>query len=93
MLLRVCHLILLQEEQRQPGKVQVGGSSRGLCFFTIPYMWNPHLSLTQKKTPPADLFVVQMMTDTFLFTHLVLHGTAVFKVAKAMTRFEERKKK
>lgn len=34
-----------------------------------------------------------MMTDTFLFTHLVLHGTAVFKVAKAMTRFEERKKK
>lgn len=34
-----------------------------------------------------------MMTDTFLFTHLVLHGTAVFKVAKAMTRFEERKEK
>lgn len=34
-----------------------------------------------------------MMTDTFLFTHLVLHDTAVFKVAKAMTRFEERKEK
>lgn len=40
MLLRVCHLILLEvlEEQRQPVKVQVGGSSRGLCFFTIPYV-------------------------------------------------------